>query len=160
MLCEVGAGSYDLQAGSAPVGPSWLCECKRERQAHTHTSLESSCWLMTDSASSEACLLASASALSILERSAEIISWAFLSASDTAFCSSDMACLFTSFTASSEAGIQNETKTDRKRQISPRRYLLHSLIPYWGHIRYLRVLSFWTDVHHPRFKTFRQKKSS
>lgn len=37
-------------------------------------SLESSCWLMTVSASSDACLLASASALSILERSAEIIS--------------------------------------------------------------------------------------
>ncbi len=85
------------------------------------TSLESSCWLMTVSAFSEACLLASARALSILERSAEIISWAFLSASDTAFCSSDMACLFTSFTASSrnEEGISRE-----KRIYYPRRPLL------------------------------------
>ncbi len=80
------------------------------------TSLESSCWLMTVSAFSEACLLASARALSILERSAEIISWAFLSASDTAFCSSDMACLFTSFTASSrnEEGISKEKNYPRR----------------------------------------------
>lgn len=65
------------------------------------TSLESSCWLMTVRASSDACRLASASARSILARSVVISSWALRSASDTAFCSSDMACRFTSFTASS-----------------------------------------------------------
>lgn len=56
---------------------------------------------MTVRASSEACRLASARARSILARSVLMSSWAFLSASDTAFCSSDMACRFTSFTASS-----------------------------------------------------------
>ena len=65
------------------------------------TSLESSCWLMTASASSAACRLASATVRSILARSDVIMSCAFRSASDTAFCSSVMACRFTSLTASS-----------------------------------------------------------
>lgn len=68
---------------------------------------------MIVSASSEACLFASARARSIFERSAEIISWAFLSASETAFCSSDIACRLTSFTASSEG-----TKEENESSIS------------------------------------------
>ncbi|KAG7261471.1 hypothetical protein CRUP_003339 [Coryphaenoides rupestris] len=47
--------------------------------------------------------LASASVFSILARSAAIISKALCSASATAFCTSSMACRFTSFTASSAA---------------------------------------------------------
>lgn len=65
------------------------------------TSLESSCWLMTASASSAAWRLASATVRSILARSEVIMSWAFRSASDTAFCNSAIAWRFTSFTASS-----------------------------------------------------------
>lgn len=56
---------------------------------------------MTASASSAACRLASATVRSILARSVVIMSWAFRSASDTAFCSSVIAWRFTSLTASS-----------------------------------------------------------
>lgn len=65
------------------------------------TSLESSCWLITASASSAAWRLASATVRSILALSEVIMSWAFRSASDTAFCNSAIAWRFTSLTASS-----------------------------------------------------------
>lgn len=64
-------------------------------------SLESSCWLITARASSAACRLASATVRSIFARSEVIMSCAFRSASDTAFCSSVIAWRFTSLTASS-----------------------------------------------------------
>lgn len=35
MPCEVGAGRYDIQAGSIPVRPSWLCEYVWERERDT-----------------------------------------------------------------------------------------------------------------------------
>ncbi|TNN85697.1 hypothetical protein EYF80_003944 [Liparis tanakae] len=72
------------------------------------TSLESSCWLITESASSAACRLASATVCSILARSVLIISCALRSASETAFCNSDTACRFTSFTASSGKSADTE----------------------------------------------------
>lgn len=77
---------------------------KKEHSRHvclSLTSLESSCWLITARASSAACRLASATVRSIFARSEVIMSCAFRSASDTAFCSSVIAWRFTSLTASS-----------------------------------------------------------
>lgn len=83
-----------LHLGFAATGDA--CPAKTLR-----TSLESSCWLITASASSAAWRLASATVRSILALSEVIMSWAFRSASDTAFCSSAIAWRFTSLTASS-----------------------------------------------------------